>query len=493
MKNKRLEVFLILIIAEGLLLALAWLFSGDALPEVTDKIRFMSISEMFDFSVNHENEVADSLLQQYIADTSNSDSLLKRHSLSRIGPKKKNVFLINPENEGMTALDNFFKALYEEKDTCVIRIAHYGDSQCEGDRMSWIIREKFHEKFGGTGVGYVPFKDLSPVSYTRYSSGNWTRFTVFHDRYSNSYYGLSGLVFHFSRYAVFQPDDDNGQNNDIKDTHKVKVGSTYNSASVSVKLGENLKYNRVSVLYGRTNDYTLLNYYDIENGNRLASDTLPPAKEVVLKTRIMDEPVLKLKLEFSASNSPDFYGVYLDGNNGVQVDNYAIRGHSGDGLMLIDDDHLARMIKLLNTRLIIFQYGMNVVPYIRSDKACQSIEELYYQLFMKFRKAAPDVSILVVSSGDMARGGEGGYSSYPWLPKIVLAQKNAALKAGCAFFDIFDMMGGPNSILVWTQRKLAVTNGHFSSLGQEIIASELVEALMVEYNMYLHKHRNNKS
>jgi hypothetical protein len=46
--------------------------------------------------------------------------------------------------------------------------------------------------------------------------------------------------------------------------------------------------------------------------------------------------------------------------------------------------------------------------------------------------------------------------------------------------------------LVWTNKKLAVTNGHFSAKGQEIIANELVDALLVEYNNYLHKTRNKK-
>ncbi len=491
MKNKRLEIGLILICAELLLLGITILVSCDATPWAKEQLKFPAVEDVTNFRQEDPNTVADSLLVQYLADTSGVDTLLFRRNLSKIGPKKKNIYLLNPEVNGATALDNFFTALQYEKDTAVIRIAHYGDSQLEGDRMSWVMREEFHEKFGGSGVGYVPLKDLSPVSYSRTSSGNWARYTVFHDKYTNNFYGMSGLVFHFSRHSVFQEGDDSISNSSVIDTSATKI-SSYSSASVSVKLSPQLAYNRVSVLYGRTADPTLLHYYNNETGERMRTDTLPPTKEVRLHKRVLDQPVLKLRLEFSSGNSPDFYGVYLDALNGVQVDNYAIRGHSGDGLLLIDDAHLARMIKLLNTKLIIFQYGANVVPYIRSEKACKSIEDLYYRIFMKFKKVAPELSILVVSSGDMARGGTGGYTSYEWLPKIVEAQKNAALKANCAFFDLFHMMGGSNSILVWASRKLAVTNGHFSSSGQEIIANELVDALMVEYNYYLHKQRKTK-
>jgi lysophospholipase L1-like esterase len=489
MKNKRLEIGIIIFCAELLLIGIAFLVSGDRAPWAKEQLKFLSVAEMTDFRQEDPNSVADSLLLQYLSDTSGVDTLLHRRNLSKIGPKKKNLYLFNPDVKGVTALDDFFNALQNEKDTSVIRIAHYGDSQLEGDRMSCLMREEFHEKFGGSGVGYVPLKDLAPVSYSRNSSGNWARYTVFHDKYSNNFYGLSGLVFHFSRSSVFQDGDDSTGYVAPSDTNAPAESGPYNSASVSVKLSPKLAYNQVSVLYGRSTEQSILNYYNNETGERLRSDTLPATKEVQLHKRVLDQPVLKLRLEFSSGNSPDFYGVYLDALNGVQVDNYAIRGHSGDGLLLIDDAHLARMIKLLNTKLIIFQYGANVVPCVRSDKACQSIEALYYRVFMKFKKAAPDISILVVSSGDMARGGTGGYSSYEWLPKIVQAQKNAALKANCAFFDLFHMMGGSNSILVWASRRLAVNNGHFSASGQEIIANELVDALMVEYNYYLHKQR----
>lgn len=492
MKNKRLENWLLIVVAELLLIGASCLVSFKALPWTANTVRFLSLQEMADFHLEDPNVMADSLLQQYLADTSGVDTLLCRTPLSKIGPRKKNVFLVNPVIEGSSALDNFFYALQHEKDTNVIRIAHYGDSQLEGDRMSSVMRREFQEKFGGSGVGYVPLKDLAPISYIRNSSGNWARYTVFHDKYSNSFYGLSGLVFHFSQHHVVQSAEDSLAGG-VADSSKPVYNGPFNSASLSVSLSPALRYNKVGVLYGKSQGPAFLNYYNNESGELIRTDTLPASEIVQLHERVLEQPALKLKLEFRAGSSPDFYGVYLDALNGVQVDNYAIRGHSGDGLLLIDDAHLKRMIKLLRTRLIIFQYGANVVPYIRSEKACQSIEDLYYRIFMKFRKAAPDISILVVSSGDMARGGTGGYASYEWLPRIVEAQRNAALKANCAFFDLFHMMGGSNSILVWAEKKLAVTNGHFSGSGQQIIASELVDALMVEYNYYLHKTRKQNS
>ena len=256
-------------------------------------------------------------------------------------------------------------------------------------------------------------------------------------------------------------------------------------------MGAKYNYNSVSFLYGNSTDNCIVNFYNNATGELVMTDTLPPCKDVCLHTTKAGS-LLNVKVEFDAVNSPDFYGMYFDSDHGVQVDNYAIRGHSGDGLMLISDDRLAKMLTLTNTRLVIFQYGANVVPYVNSDKACEWLSELYYKLFMKFKKANPDMSILVVGAGDMAKESEGKYSSYSWLPKITAAQKKAALMAGCAYWDLFSMMGGMNSILAWSNKGMAVSNGHFSGKGQKIVANELVEAMMNEYNQYLHRQRNKK-
>lgn len=488
MKNRIIQGLIVILVVEVLLLAFSWFRHQCDYDALKSEISFIDPEQMFVFSKNNKNKGADSLLMAYMSNVNTGDAVLKRTPLSNIGPRKQNLFLTNPVTDSVSALDHFFEALLHEQDTAVIRIAHYGDSQLEGDRMSWVIRDKFHEKFGGSGIGYVPLKDLAPVSYTRNSSGNWSKYTVFHDRYNSSFYGLSGCVFRFSKYTVNQTVSDSLSDDIPADTQQVVKGQAYYNAYVSMKIPYKYSFSKISVLYGNAPDPCLINITS-NDGNTVLSQTMKSTKSVRFSGFYPESSVLSFKIEFSSDISPDFYGLYLDGSSGVQVDNYSIRGHSGDGLMLINDEHLVEMIRLTNTRLIIFQYGANVVPCIHSEKACESIGALYYNLFMKFRKAMPDISILVIGAGDMARGGEGGYSSYKWLPMINEMQKQAALKAGCAYWDLFNMMGGSNSILVWADKKMAVTNGHFSAKGQEVVANEIVEALMIEYNMYQHRKR----
>ncbi len=490
MRNKPVEVLLIILVSEIFLVGYSFLYSHIDNTFIKENIRFLTPTKLVEFSNNNLNSEADSLLANYLSNTINDDAILKRTALSKIGPKKQNLFLVNPEVEGGKALDYFFEAMAHEKDSTIVRVAHYGDSQLEGDRMSNLVRDKFHEKFGGSGIGYVPLRDLDPVSYTRNSSGNWSKYTVFKDRSSDNDYGISGAMFRFGKHSVHQSEDGNPDDSTSasKDTQKNFVGKGFYNASVSMKMRDKYAYNSVSFLYGHSSDYCTVKFYDNTTGDCFKTDTLKPCTNVCMhKTKTGS--YLNVKVEFSADNSPDFFGLYLDSDHGVQVDNYAIRGHSGDGLMMITDDHLEKMLKLTNTKLVIFQYGANVVPYIHSDEACEWVSGIFYKLFMKFKKANPKMSILAIAAGDMAKEGEGEVASYPWLPKITAAQKRAALKAGCAYWDLFGMMGGSNSIIAWADKKMAVTNGHFSDKGQKLVANEMVEALMIEYNLFLHRQK----
>jgi len=373
--------------------------------------------------------------------------------------------------------------LQKEKDSTIIRIAHYGDSQLEGDRISCYLRKKFQQKFGGSGVGFVPFIDVAKnINLSTYNSENWQRYTVFHHRFNNSYYGLSGTVFKFKKYML--NDTSIAQ---FPDTIGFKNYRVFPNAVIDLALAGYVNYQNISLMYGNSSEDCIVNVFNSISKEKIYTDTLKSIETINIKKLNLPPSSLNLRLEFICDKSPDFYGLLIDSKNGVQVDNYAIRGHSGDGLLLINSEYLARQIELLNTKLIVFQFGANVVPYINTDKECAWLENVYYNLFMKFRKAAPQASILVIGAGDMATKINGQDMSYEILPKITEAQKNAALKAGCAFWNLFQLMGGKNSILTWSEKHLASKDGHFSGKGQEIIGNELFNALMIEYDLYRFK------
>lgn len=488
MRNKWPEAFAIIILI-NLLLAGFSLMSGVSFPLPSGdllSIKFPNPDQLLDFRFTNTNIAADSLIEKYITD----DSLVnKRRMLSDIGPKKSNEFFTNPENDSIFALDNFFSSLSAPKDSGMIRIAHYGDSQLEGDRITCYLRTYFQQKFGGSGIGYVPFEDIAnSASYVRYSSPNWIRYTVFHGRYNSGYYGLSGSVFKFCKYAIRRNPKDTLKTASVNDSARTTKNRIYNSATVTINLGAHVSYARASLMYGKTTKGCKMNVYN-GSGEKIISDTLPAAEDFTLYPLTFNSLPHTLKFEFSGTTSPDFYGLLVDGNNGVQVDNYAIRGHSGNGLLLINPTYLAQQLKSLKTKLVILQYGANVVPSARSKQVCESLEKMYYSIFMRFKSAVPGISVLVIGAGDMSTKFNGEYQSYPMLPNVVEAQKKAALRAGCAFWNLYEAMGGQNSINTWVRKGLASQDGHFTHKGQALIGKELFNTIMTEYNQYLYKQR----
>lgn len=459
--------------------------------------RFVTLSDILTPDTTTVNENAEQL----------TDKLLKEDTLViKKMPKRGKVdsaFLVkgsdtaalrenkiyNPEG-----LQAFFEALIQEKDNTLIRVGHYGDSQLEGDRVTQHIRANLQAKFGGSGLGYVPLDDVATnSSYTRTQTGTWTRYNVFNNRIKNGFYGLSGTVYRFAKGEVLPDSIKTGDSAGIgayietgkAGEKKVKYGR---NASVTFNLAKWVDYKRVTLMYGRTSEGFILKGYT--GGQQLFADSVKPSLGFAKMNLDVPAGAKNFKLEFLCNNSPDIYGLLVDDSTGITVDNYAIRGHSGDGLMKIDDAYLATQADLTNTRLIIFQYGANMIPYLESEKECQYYEDAFYRLFMKFKKAAPKASILVIGNGDMGQHISGEAQSYTYVRCLSDVQKNAALRAGCSFWSLLDAMGGDNSILTWSRKGLSSLDGHLSPSGQKIMANLIFKALMVEYNNYVLTQQN---
>jgi lysophospholipase L1-like esterase len=428
-----------------------------------------------------------------MGDGSASDTLPS--DTSALGRKHR---ILNPiDSVGQRPLDAFFRELaridaLNAQDSSLapnqrratrldpVRIAHYGDSQIEGDRITHHIRSIFQRRFGGFGVGFVPVTDpASHVSLSRRETGAWRRYTVFQDKLRNGHYGLAGTSF---RYITAIPAR--------KDSTGTEIPAVYfNGASFQLYLAHYAPFSRLRLLMGDVSAKTLLAVG--VNGAVQFRDSLPPSNHLIINDIPVTQTGSSIAVELAGPASPEIYGVLLDGAGGVAVDNYSLRGHSGDGLLRISNPLLSQELELTNTRLIIFQYGGNMIPYL-TEKKMEWIEDVFYQLFLKYRRAAPQASILVVTPADMATKYKGEYQSYKIIHRLVEVQRKAALRAGCAFWDLYETMGGEGSILQWAKQKpelAAADFAHFSPAGQRIVGTLLSRAILNEYEVYLKRQK----
>ncbi|MCF8363930.1 MAG: hypothetical protein K9G70_15055, partial [Prolixibacteraceae bacterium] len=106
--------------------------------------------------------------QQVVLDEQKNDTLTlsnlpvkKERDDSIISEKKisKRDTLIDRNTKGFLTgnLDSLFVKL-AQLDEKPLRVIYYGDSQIEGDHITYSFRKSLQEKFGGRGIGFLPAK-----------------------------------------------------------------------------------------------------------------------------------------------------------------------------------------------------------------------------------------------------------------------------------------------------------------------------------------------
>lgn len=388
--------------------------------------------------------------------------------------KPDQTFLLIPQTDTNSfALDQFFYAL--DKDTNqVIRIGHWGDSQIEGDRLTNLFRKNLQMQFKGNGIGFVPVVDITnPVSYTRVTSDNWMRYTFFQHRLKTSSYGPGGMAFKPMAYTVVLDSASFFKDSLVA---KEKLAKNYSSAFVQISILQ--PYERVTLWYGQTGSPCNVQGFAGGKGFQVTLDGKDDFNEVVLPVA---PSTSLLKLVFPL-NCPLIYGLSFESKKGIIIDNFGVRGHSGDGWLLLSKSIMNKYVKQKKVRLLILQYGANVVPYLRKNDDIVYMGKMYEKIFAQVRNLFPSISVIFIGPGAMPSR-QGG--THPYLGQFNEELKRLALKYRFAYFDTYQYMGGDSGFKSWLQRGLVSRDGHFTDKGREELARTFIDAIMQEYHYYL--------
>lgn len=360
----------------------------------------------------------------------------------------------------------------------LIRVLHYGDSQIEGDRMTSYIRFKLQQQFGGNGVGLQPAVSLYgyQISLKHTASDNWLRYTAFGNVDTTLEHNKYGALACFARYCPY-PNDSVPADTSIKEAWITLQESkrTYNITRT---------FKQCRILFGDNPEPVL--YQLKADGELIDADFLPVGDGLHIKSWHFDESPEELTFIFKGTGSPDFYGIALDGDRGVAVDNIPMRGSAGLVFTRMDANLLAQLYDTLNVKMLILQFGGNVVPYIADNY--NYYEQWFYGQLKYLKKLFPDIPILVIGVHDMSIKEKDRFVTYPNLEKIRDALKNATFKAGGAYWDMYEAMGGQNSMPSWVYAQPALAGSdfvHFNQKGARVIAEMFYNALYYEYEKYL--------
>ena len=371
-------------------------------------------------------------------------------------------------DDDYTFFDPVFQAFERaRKEGKTVRVVHYGDSQIELDRISSNLRDALQERFGGEGTGMFPALTRTPMaSISRSTSGGMAGFPMVGD-------SLTRRAGH-NRYGPLS-----------------QVVSVQGSGTVSLRalrqkstLERVKHFSSVSVLYGRASD---------DFAVTAQSDTLKPRPVtkkqdgLVWITWKFSKPVDKATLRFTGS--AEVYGIATDGRAGVTVDNVPLRGSTGTILTRIDKDLMKNAYLLDDTRLIILQFGGNFVPAAGSSKAISGYMDKVRDQIAWFQEAVPGGKVLFIGPSDMAAWDEedGRLHTYRRLAEVVDSLKAVTLKCGAAYWDLYGMMGGANSMPQWVRHKPALAGPdyvHFTPAGAKVVGETLSQSLLTFYDFY---------
>lgn len=345
-----------------------------------------------------------------------------------------------------------------------LRIAHFGDSIIEGDLISGTLRQLLQGEFGGGGVGLVPITSM--VSGFRQTirhtfSPNWETLS-FMSGANKHPLGIMGHTFIPRPYRYEEHVIETQARPELRDSlgnllSPARQGSSRKeSRRLSYRGPAWVEYSgfqtpgaegseRIRLFYSHASAASrVLVSYD---GGEFTSFILSPAEGV----RVLDlgpaRPVRRVRLQFDPLDPIHLYGVSFDQAAGAYVDNLAIRGFSGMYLDAIPGPYLQSFQSLLGYDLIILQYGGNV-------SNPQTLDYGWYKRGMlatvrHLQTALPGVPILLVGAHDRGVKVDGRIQTSPDIPLLVEVQSQVARETGCAFWNLFEAMGGPGSMLAW--------------------------------------------
>lgn len=458
-------MMLVFISLSVIMILFTYLFPKGIQFSPSFSLRFPSVSDMFNNKgINYAN--IDDVLNR------KKDSTLLRelHSLDDSLRAFREISLSNPSRihypkSNKRILHNFFDALENvEERQGTLRIMHYGDSQIEMDRITGYVREQLQIRFGGSGPGLHPPVQVIPSTSIRQSSGgSWRRYACWgmdtdlranHKRY--------GLMLNMSEYTDY-------------------ANITFTLSHQSYERAKMI--NRVKVLIGNLESVATVSLS--AHGKTYGTQQATPGKALHILEWELDTFPKTITLQFSGGGSPEVYGIALDGKSGVSVDNLPMRGCSGTIFTRADSALLKESFEALNVKLLILQFGGNMMPSIKGEKNAADYGRKFYDQIMYLRSLKKDLSILVIGLADMSKRIDGQMQSYPYIEDVRNNLKKATFDAKGAYWDMLDVMGGINSMPAWVEQGLAGKDYiHFTNKGAQKIAELFFEALMNDYNEY---------
>lgn len=170
-----------------------------------------------------------------------------------------------------------------------------------------------------------------------------------------------------------------------------------------------------------------------------------------------------------------------------------MRGCSGLIFTAMDADQLRQFYEEENVRLILLQFGGNSVPSLNGDKSISAYAASVRKQIRHLQDLAPQAKIIFIGPSDMSTTIAGKRQSYPRLGSIVDSLRASANACGAAYWDIYGVMGGEDSMLQWVSARPPLAGSdhiHFTLAGSQRVGEMFSDAFFLYYDYYLWRKEN---
>lgn len=361
-------------------------------------------------------------------------------------------------------LDDFNGKLFKARQgRAKVRVAWFGDSFTDADLVVCDLRDTLQSVFGGNGVGFVPITHEAP-GYRRsvlHSFGGWnTSSVILHN--GNRNYGINGFNY--------RPDS-----------------MSYVRFATSKRFKHTRRFDVFRLFYASDAGFEAT--VAINDTIRKNLTMEPSLKPQMLSMSLNN--IQKVKVRLNNTSHATIFGASLEDSTGVYIDNFSIKGNSGISLLAIPDRNLQAFDSLLNYDLIVLQFGLNAIT--PESRKYTSYLQGMQKLVEKFRRNFPGTPILMLSVSDRSERRDGQFVTMKAVKSLVSAQERFAYDHKLLFWNMYEAMGGENSMPGYVNSHPPLASKdytHLSFEGGKIIGIKLAKSILYESEKYAERKKN---
>ena len=179
------------------------------------------------------------------------------------------------------------------------------------------------------------------------------------------------------------------------------------------------------------------------------------------------------------------FGMALESDRGVVLDNFSMRASSGKQLARIPLTTLAHFARLRPYDLIIIHYGLNEAVKGNTVPILKVYMEGMKKAVKNIHAAFPDASILVMSVPDRNQRSADGITTLKEVKNLVNLQEQMAADCHVSFYNFYQAMGGNGSMKKLVDRNMANKDyTHLSFGGGKLVAEKVFPSFIAGLKNY---------